>query len=149
MTELSSRDPLLIVWPSTLNVITLSIVSWSPKQNPYLYLCLDLHGVLFFSFFFSKLSTWSSSHVAIFIISCDHHHHLIATMRHTWMYQRISYHISWQRLVHRFHQLSKTKLGLSTSSSQFAPLNSLSLDTFIHLCLHFLKWLYTWVPITS
>jgi hypothetical protein len=31
------------------------------------------------------------------------------------LYQPISYHISWQRLVHRFHQLSKTKLGLLIS----------------------------------
>ena len=36
------------------------------NQNPKQYLCLDLHWVLFFSFFFSKLSTWSS---------CSHHHH--------------------------------------------------------------------------
>ena len=35
------------------------------NQNPKQYICLDLHRVLFFSFFFSKLSTWSS---------CGHHH---------------------------------------------------------------------------
>jgi hypothetical protein len=33
------------------------------NQNPIQYLCLDLHHILFFSFFFSKLSTWSSFHV--------------------------------------------------------------------------------------
>ena len=94
-------------------MITLSIVSWSPKQYPYLYLCLDLHRILFFSFFFSKLSTWSSSHVDISSF------YVIITI--TWvppcftlgLHQPSSYHSSWQRLVHRFHQLSKTKLGLS------------------------------------
>ena len=88
-------------------------MSWSPKQNPYLYLYLDLHRVLFFSFFFSKLSTWSSSHVAISSF------HVIITF--SWvppcstlgLHQHSSYHNSWQRLEQMFHQLSKTKLGLS------------------------------------
>ena len=35
------------------------------NQNPKQYLCLDLHRVLFFSFFFSKLSTWSSCGITI------------------------------------------------------------------------------------
>ena len=46
------------------------------NQNPKQYLCLDLHWVLFFSFFFSKLRNWSS---------CGHQqHHLIITCSITW-----------------------------------------------------------------
>src|SRR3989337_77968 len=33
--------------------------------------------------------------------------------------------------------------------SQEVPLRSLSLDTWIHRALHFLRWLYTWVAVTS
>ena len=57
---------LSIVWLSILNMITPSMVFWSPKPKSYLYLCLDLYRILFFSFFFSKLSAWSP---------CGHHHH--------------------------------------------------------------------------
>ena len=90
-------------------------MSWSPKQNPYLYLCLDLHRVLLFSFFFSKLSTWSSSHVAISSFHVINITIWVPPCSSLGLHQPSSYHISWQRLVHWFHQLSKTKLGLPIS----------------------------------
>ena len=83
------------------------------KTNPYLYLCLDLHRVLFFSFFFSKLSTWSSSHVAISSFHVINITIWVPPCSSLGLHQPSSYHHSWQRLVLRFHQLSKTKLGLS------------------------------------
>jgi hypothetical protein len=62
----SQRFPLFIVRLSILNVIT---PLWClDHQNPMQYLYLDLHRVLFFSFFFFKLSTWSSFHVHL----CHH-----------------------------------------------------------------------------
>ena len=48
------------------------------NQNPKQYLCLNLHRVLFFSFFFYKLSTWSSCGVVITIIT------MIITCSITW-----------------------------------------------------------------
>ena len=113
MTELSSWDPLLIVRPSILNMITLSIVSWSPKQNSYLYLCLDLHRVLFLCFFFSKLSTWSSSHVAISSFPMINIIIGVPPCFTTWIRPPFLIYTLRSKVSPRFHQLSKTKLGLS------------------------------------
>ena len=88
-------------------------MSWSPKQNPYLYLCLDLHRVLFFSFFFSRLSIWSSSYVAISSFHVINITIWVPPCSSLGLHQPSSYHHSWQMLVLRFYQLSKTKLGLS------------------------------------
>jgi hypothetical protein len=81
---------------------------------------LCLRPILFFSFFFSKSGAWSSSHV---IISSFHVIISIITCSSStpWTSScNINYpkHISMSHLEHRvspnrFHQLSKTKLGLS------------------------------------
>ena len=64
-------------------------------------------GFLFFSFFFGKLSTWSPF---------GHHHPPWSSSCSTTWYvlTLLTWHL-WQRLVLRFHQLAKTKLGLSIS----------------------------------
>ena len=116
MIELSDKSSLLIVRPSILNVITLSIVSRSPKIKwPYRYhLCLE--PILFFSFFFSNSgawsshvstpSPWSSLHVAISIHEC----HLAPSLE---LDQPISNpHFEHRVSPNMFHQLTKTKLGL-------------------------------------
>jgi hypothetical protein len=52
------RASLLIVQPSILNLITHSIVSWPAKQNALAYTFALSPCILFFSLFFSMLSTW-------------------------------------------------------------------------------------------
>ena len=104
----SIRAPLLIVRPSILNVITLSIVSRSPKTKwSYRYhLCLE--PILFFSFFFSKVRS------LITIITCLPTSPRTLSCFTTWIGPSyLVTHLDERMSPTRFHQLSKTKLGLS------------------------------------
>ena len=77
------------------------------KTNPiYTFALISVGFFLFFSFFSSKLSTWST---------CGHHYHYYDPLGSTTSHGTI---LTWSThlalgLVPRFHQLSKTKLGLS------------------------------------
>jgi hypothetical protein len=86
--------------------LTPSIVSWVQNKNSVITYTFALSLFLFFSFFFSKLSRWSS-------YAQHHHHHDPSLGSTTWheTYHFMSTHLA-QWLVLRFHQLSKTKLGL-------------------------------------
>ena len=105
----SQRFPLFIVWLSILNTLTPSMVSWVPKQKPIWYLCLD-QPCFCFSHSSFQVGAWSSStHVHLHLHGLHHHAPSLG------MYQPCTNQHLWQRLVLRFHQLSKTKLGLSIS----------------------------------
>jgi hypothetical protein len=110
----SQRFSLFIVRLSILNHShPLWCLECKPKMTPII-IPLPWAHFLFFSFFFSKSSNWSSSHV---IISSFH---VIITFSRVspcstlGLHQPSSNHNSWQRLVPMFHQLFKTKLGLSS-----------------------------------
>ena len=116
MTELSSREPLLIVWLSTLNVITLySVLITKIKTSNYTFALISIGFCFSLSSFSSRAldhhHMWPSHHFMWSTSPFECHHTL-----QLGLHQTSSYHNSWQRLVHRFHQLSKTKLGLSISS---------------------------------
>ena len=96
-------------------MITLSIVSLSLNKIPNYTFALISIG---FCFSLSSFPSWA----------LDHHHMWPFTSFHVinitiWvppcsslgLHQPSSYHNSWQMLVHRFHPLSKIKLGLSIS----------------------------------
>ena len=88
--------------------LTASMVSWVQKQKPILHLCLD-----HLSFCFSLSSFPNVKHLIIFWSSPSTM--IILLLHHlAWDHPFMSTHLV-QGLVPRFHQLSKTKLGLSIS----------------------------------
>ena len=111
-------------------MITLSIVSWSPKQNGPIHYTFALSPFCFFLFLLFKIlnldhhhmstpSPWSSFYVAISTHEC----HIAPSLG---LDQPISNsHLEHRVSQNRFHQLTKTKLGHSPAYLNCSPFPSL------------------------
>ena len=106
----SRRIPLFIVWLSILNH---SHHLWclECKTKTYLIPLPWSSQFLLFSFLFFKLSL-------IIIISCPPSTPCTSSCSITWNGPPYLIHLLRSKVSPRFHQLSKTKLGLTTSLNQ-------------------------------
>ena len=104
----SHRFPLSIVRVSILNTLTPSMVSWVSKQKYIWYIWLDHLG------FYFSLSSFQVEHLII-IISCPPPSPWTSPWSITWIGPPFLIHTLRSKVSPRFHQLSKTKLGLLIS----------------------------------
>ena len=84
------------------------MVSWVQTKNGSYHYTFALSPFLFFPFFLSKCAALDH----LLVITIHHDHSLAPPLGMD--YPLLSIHLALG-LVHRFHQLSKTKLGLSIS----------------------------------
>jgi hypothetical protein len=99
-----STIPLFIVRLSILNVITPFKMSWSPKANAIYTITLISISLCF------SPSSFQVEHLDHLLVITMHHDHLHCSTLGMYEPYLVYTHLA-QRLVVRFHQLAKIKLG--------------------------------------